>query len=52
MIGKPKPLDDALATVARGRMTRHEFTQLALAAGATIAAANTMFANAVKAEPK
>ena len=45
-------LNAALAAAARGRITRREFTQLAIASGVTLAAANTMFASAARAEPK
>ena len=45
-------LDTALKAAARGRITRREFTQLALASGVSLAAANTMFASAALAEPK
>lgn len=36
----------------RGRMSRREFIQLAMAAGATVTAAQTMFTTALRAEPK
>jgi peptide/nickel transport system substrate-binding protein len=45
-------LNAALTAAVRGKITRREFTQLALASGVTLAAANTMFASAAKAEPK
>ena len=45
-------LQAALTAAARGRITRREFTQLALASGVTLATANTMFAGAARAEPK
>ncbi len=45
-------LNAALSQAVRGRLSRREFTQLALASGVTLAAANTMFASAAKAEPK
>jgi len=41
------------ATLAgRGKVSRREFIQLAMAAGATAASANAMFTKAVRAEPK
>ena len=42
----------AAKLAGRGKMTRREFTQLAIASGLTVAAANTMFASAARAEPK
>ena len=45
-------LQQALKLAGRGRISRREFTQLALASGVTLAAANTMFASAARAEPK
>jgi len=42
----------ALTLAGRGKMRRREFTQLALASGVALAAANTMFTGAVRAEPK
>lgn len=45
-------LNAALRQAVRGRITRREFTQAALASGLTMAAANTMFAGAARAEPK
>jgi peptide/nickel transport system substrate-binding protein len=38
--------------VAQGRVSRRDFMQLALAGGLTVAAANTMFVRAARAEPK
>ena len=38
--------------VAQGRVSRRDFMQLALAAGLTAAAANTLFVRAARAEPK
>ena len=38
--------------VARGKISRREFVQLALAAGFTVAAADAMFVKAARAEPK
>ncbi len=38
--------------VARGRMSRRDFMGLALAAGVTVTAAETLFAKAARAEPK
>ncbi len=45
-------LQQAATLAGRGRISRREFTQLALASGLTLAAANTMFAKAARAEPK
>ena len=45
-------LRQAAKLAGRGRISRREFTQLALASGLTLAAANTMFASAARAEPK
>ena len=45
-------LRSATELAGRGRISRREFVQLAVAAGVTVAAANTMFASAVRAEPK
>ncbi len=45
-------LKKARTLAARGKMSRREFVQFALASGVTVAAANTMFAQAAKAEPK
>lgn len=42
----------AAKLAGRGKLSRREFTQLALASGLTLAAANTMFATAARAEPK
>ncbi len=42
----------AAELAGRGKVSRRDFVQLALAAGLTLAAANTMFAKAVRAEPK
>src|SRR5688500_8530594 len=38
--------------VARGKVSRRDFMQLALATGMTATAANTLFATAARAEPK
>ncbi len=38
--------------VAQGRVSRRDFMQLAVAGGLTVAAANTMFVRAARAEPK
>src|SRR5215510_5150355 len=38
--------------VGRGKISRREFVQLALAAGFTVAAAEAMFTKAARAEPK
>ena len=45
-------LKQAAKLAGRGKISRREFTQLALASGLTLAAANTMFTNAARAEPK
>ncbi len=45
-------LNRALAQAVRGRITRREFTQLALASGVSLAAAKGMIAQAQAAEPK
>lgn len=45
-------LQEAAKLAGRGRLSRREFTQLALAAGLTLTAANAMFTTAVRAEPK
>ena len=45
-------LKQAAKLAGRGKMSRREFTQLALASGLTLAAANTMFSTAARAEPK
>ncbi len=45
-------LKQAAKLAGRGKISRREFTQLALASGLTLAAANTMFSTAVRAEPK
>lgn len=42
----------AAKLAGRGRMSRREFTQLALASGLTLTAASTMYSSAVRAEPK
>ena len=42
----------ARTLAGKGKVSRREFIQLALAAGFTAAAANTMFVKAVRAEPK
>lgn len=38
--------------VAQGRLSRHDFMQLALAAGFTATASNALFVRAARAEPK
>ena len=45
-------LQRAAGLTARGRMSRRDFTQLALASGVTLAAANLILAKAARAEPK
>ena len=45
-------LKQAARLAGRGKMSRRDFTQLAIASGLTLAAANTLFASAVRAEPK
>ena len=45
-------LNAALKQAVKGKLSRREFTQLALASGVTLAAANTMFSNAARAEPQ
>ncbi len=45
-------LKAASKAVGRGKLSRRDFMQLALASGVTLAAANTMFATAARAEPK
>ena len=45
-------LNAALGQAVRGRITRREFTQLALASGVSLAAANSMFTKAYADEPK
>ena len=45
-------LDTALRQAVKGRITRREFTQLALASGVSLAAANSMLTKAHAAEPK
>jgi len=47
-----KKLNAALGQAVRGRITRREFTQLALASGVSLAAANSMFSKAYADEPK
>jgi len=47
-----RKLHEAAALAGKGRMSRREFTQLALAAGLSVAAADVMFATAARAEPK
>ena len=44
-------LNAALGQAVRGRITRREFTQLALASGVSLAAANSMFTKAYADEP-
>jgi peptide/nickel transport system substrate-binding protein len=45
-------LSAALGQAVKGRITRREFTQLALASGVSLAAANSMFSKAWADEPK
>src|SRR4051794_30343710 len=45
-------LDMAAKLARKGRVSRRDFVQLAMAAGFTAAAADTMFATAARAEPK
>lgn len=45
-------LKQASKLVGQGRVSRRDFMQLALASGLTLAAANTMFTRAARAEPK
>ena len=45
-------LQSAAKLAAKGRVSRRDFVQLALAAGLTATAANAMFVQAVRAEPK
>src|SRR4029453_16814049 len=45
-------LQSAAKLAAKGRVSRRDFVQLALAAGLTATAANAMFVQAVRAAPK
>ena len=45
-------LDDMKILAAKGRMSRRDFIQLSLAAGMTVAAADGLFSQAVRAAPK
>ena len=45
-------LDMAAKLARKGRVSRRDFVQLAMAAGFTAAAADTMFTTAARAEPK
>ena len=45
-------LDSATKLAARGRISRRDFVQLAIAAGLTVPAATALFTKAVRAEPK
>ncbi len=45
-------LDRAKKLAGRGKVSRRDFVQLAIAAGLTIPAANALFASAARAEPK
>src|SRR5688572_12420175 len=45
-------LDHATELVARGKLSRRDFMQLAIAAGLTVPAASAMFTKAARAEPK
>src|SRR5512137_2580660 len=42
----------ARKAVGQGKLSRRDFLHLALASGMTVAAANTLFARAARAEPK
>ena len=52
MMEQETKLRQAAKLAGRGKMSRREFTQLALASGLTLAAANSMFITAARAEPK
>ena len=45
-------LNRAMALIGRGRISRRDFVQLALAAGLTATAASTLYAETARAEPK
>src|SRR5262245_64407362 len=45
-------LQSAARLAAKGKVSRRDFVQLALAAGLTATAANAMFVQAVRAEPR
>lgn len=45
-------LKQAAKAVSQGKLSRRDFMSFAIASGVTIAAANTMFATAARAEPK
>ena len=45
-------LDAMKVLAAKGRMSRRDFVQLSLAAGLTVATAEGLFVQAVRAEPK
>lgn len=45
-------LQAAAKAVGRGKLSRRDFVQLAMASGLTLGAANTLFASAARAEPK
>ena len=47
-----RKLEAAKKLAGKGKVSRRDFVQLALAAGLTAAAANTMFVDAARAEPK
>jgi peptide/nickel transport system substrate-binding protein len=47
-----RKLDAAAKLVARGRLSRREFMQLAIAAGLTVPAASALFTRAARAQPK
>jgi peptide/nickel transport system substrate-binding protein len=47
-----RKLDIASKLAARGKLSRRDFIQLAIAAGLTVPAASAMFSKAVRAEPK
>ncbi len=47
-----RKLDLASQLAARGKMSRRDFLQLAMAAGLSVPAAHAMFSEAARAEPK
>src|SRR5882762_6156163 len=48
----PMKLEEMSRLVAKGRINRREFVQLAMAAGLAAATAETMFSRAARADPK
>jgi peptide/nickel transport system substrate-binding protein len=52
MLERQMKLARAARLVGAGTLSRRDFVQLAIASGMTVAAAQTMFATAVRAEPK